>query len=72
MANGARISLKAARINADLTQEQAAKGVGVSITTIHLWETGERIPTVDKAFALAELYMVPLDRINFVRKVESK
>lgn len=60
-----RISLEAARVNAGMTQPQAAQAMGVSVTTILKWEKGTTMPTIDKAMALAELYSVPLDSINF-------
>lgn len=60
-----RISLEAARVNAGMTQPQAAQALGVSVATILKWEKGTTLPTIDKAIALASLYSVPLDAINF-------
>lgn len=67
-----RITLEAARVNAGFTQKQVSSEIGVSVATIVLWEKGERIPSVEKALKLAELYKVPLECINFAKKVESK
>jgi len=72
MTQTVRMTLEAARVNAGLTQKQVCESVGISMTTIGLWEKGERIPSVDKALKLSELYKVPLECINFTRKVESK
>lgn len=71
MTQAIRMTLEAARVNAGLTQKQVCEAVGISLTTIWLWEKGERIPSVDKALKLAELYGLPLDCINFAKKVES-
>ena len=60
-----RISLEAARVNAGMTQPQAAQAIGVSVTTILKWEKGVTLPPVNKAIALAGLYSIPLDCINF-------
>lgn len=60
-----RISLEAARVNAGMTQPQAAQVIGVSVATLLKWEKGTTMPTVDKAVALARLYSIPLDSINF-------
>lgn len=71
MTQKVRMTLEAARVNAGLTQKQVCDAIDVSLTTIGMWEHGDRLPTVDKAIALSELYGVPLDCINFARKVES-
>lgn len=65
-----RISLEAARVNARMTQPQAAQAMGVSVATIIKWEKGTTMPTIDKAMALANLYSIPLDSINFAQKLE--
>lgn len=43
------------------TQKQIANAVGVSSQTVSGWEAGEKLPTVDKAVALAEELGVSLD-----------
>lgn len=60
-----RISLEAARVNAGMTQPQAAQAIGVSVATLLKWEKGTTSPAVDKAIALAKLYSIPLSCINF-------
>lgn len=59
-----QISLAAARVNAQLTQREAAKKIGVSETTIVNWEAGRSEPTVTQARTLSELYQMPLDNIK--------
>lgn len=68
MTQTVRMTLEAARINAGLTQKQVCEALGISATTIVLWEHGDRMPPVDKAIKMAELYGVPMECINFCRK----
>ena len=39
------ITLKAARVNVGMTQEEAAKRIGVTANTISRWELGISAPT---------------------------
>lgn len=48
------ISLKAARVNAGLTQEQLAEKLGVSPVTIWKWETGQSEPRFSQFKKLCE------------------
>lgn len=59
-----QISLKAARINANVTIEQAAKAVGVSCGTIRNWEIGTGQPGYQQFRALCKLYGVDTDTIK--------
>ena len=68
MSERIRISLEAARVNAEMSQKQAAEALGVSTTTILKWEKGITMPPIDKAIALAGLYSMPLENINFCLK----
>ena len=61
-----KISLKAARINAGLSQKDVARALNVSNKTIHSWENGTTFPGADKIDALCELYNVSYDDINFL------
>lgn len=60
-----KITLKAARINANMRQTDAAMEVGVSRDTIRNWETGRSSPKADQLCKLADLYGVPMDYIFF-------
>lgn len=60
-----KISLAAARKNANLTQQRVADTLEVAVSTVRNWETGKTTPTVSQAFALCDLYRVPFDSINF-------
>ena len=37
-----KITIRAARVNAGLTQDQMAEQLGVSLTTLNAWEEAER------------------------------
>lgn len=58
-----RVSLKAARVNADMTQDQAGKALGVSKSTIINWERGDSSPKYEMMLKICSLYNVPLDNI---------
>lgn len=58
-----RISLKAARVNAEMTQEEVAEELGVSKQTIVNWEKGKVIPSFATLNTLANLYKYPVDNI---------
>lgn len=61
-----KISLKAARVNANLTQEAAASFIDVKKETISRWEKGKGEPKISQAIALCSLYGVPLDNVIFL------
>ncbi len=58
-----KISLAAARVNAEMTQEEAAKRMNVSKKTIINWEKGLVIPSLASLKALSEIYKMPMDNI---------
>lgn len=60
-----KISLAAARVNAELTQEQVAKSIGVSKNTIFSWEKGISSPKADQVDMLCKLYNVPFSFLRF-------
>ena len=59
-----KISLAAARVNAEYTQEQAAELLGVSKQTINAWENGKSEPTYSRLKELANLYKIDIDYIR--------
>lgn len=61
-----RFSLKAARVNAGLTQEFVAKAVKKSKNTIVSYEKGRSIPDMETGKALASLYGLSVNDINFL------
>lgn len=58
-----QISMKAARVNAGLTQKQAADLLKVSNVTIIKWEKGITYPRIDQFQELAAAYGVTVDDI---------
>lgn len=61
--NGFQISLAAARVNAQMTQEQVAESMRVSKQTIVNWEKGKISPKPAQLEMMCRLYNVPLDCI---------
>lgn len=57
------IHLKAARVNAGLTQEEVAEKLGKSKTTIVNYELYRSKPDIETAQKLAELYGMSVDNI---------
>lgn len=58
-----RITLKAARVNKNLTQEQVADELKVTKKTVGSWESGKTRPKLEKIEPLCELYGVAYDDI---------
>ena len=63
-----RITLKAARVNAELSQEDAAKRIGVCVSTLQNYESGKRVPDWDVVRKIEEVYGVKADDIFFKSK----
>ena len=61
-----KISLKAARVNADLSQKEAAKALKVSNKTLHRWENGDSSPSAKYIDAICDLYKMSYDDIKFL------
>ena len=61
-----KISLKAARVNAELSQKEAAKALKVSNKTLHSWENGESCPSAKYIDAICDLYKMSYNDINFL------
>lgn len=61
-----KISLAAARVNADKTQEDISNFMHVSKNTVVNWEKGKTAPTISQARRLAAYLNMPLDRIVFM------
>lgn len=60
-----KITLAAARVNAGLTQKQAAKNLNVSNKTLNNWENGRAIPKANKIDEICALYRIAYDNIIF-------
>lgn len=62
------ISLKAARVNAELTQKEAAQKLGINQATLQNYEKGTTFPTMNMVDKISELYQFPKDYIFFGNK----
>lgn len=58
-----KIKLRAARVNAGLTQEQFAEAVGVSKLTVSDWERGKRRVKIYYLPIISRVLGVPVDDI---------
>jgi len=58
-----QISLAAARANAKMTQEDTAKAMKVSKTTVVNWEKGKVITGIPEMEMMSRLYGIPQDYI---------
>lgn len=59
------ITLRAARVNAGLTQQQVEAETGFARSTLTRWETGKGFPRIDDLTTLCKLYGVP---VEFIKK----
>lgn len=62
-----KISLKAARINASLSQREAAAALNINRSTLRNYETGDSVPDWDMVQKISNLYEFPSDFIFFGR-----
>ena len=62
-----KISLKAARVNANLSQKTAANQLGISVATLQNYESGKTIPDWDMVKEIESVYRFPADYILFAR-----
>lgn len=58
-----QITLAAARVNANMTQEDTAKAMKVSKTTVVNWEKGKVIPGIPEMEMMSRLCRIPQDYI---------
>jgi len=61
-----KLTIKAARANINLTQEELAKRVGVSKDTIGKWERGLSFPSVKKIPLLEKALNTKYENIIFL------
>lgn len=61
-----KVSLKAARVNAGLTQDEVARSIKKSKNTVVSYEKGRSVPDIETGKALAKLYGMSVDDIIFL------
>lgn len=59
-----KISIKAARVNAGLTQEEAARRLGINPDTLASYERNSSKLTLEMLKKLADLYKIPADYLK--------
>lgn len=57
------ISLKAARVNANMTQREWAESLNVTVDTVLNWESGRSEPKMSQLRQISELSGIPMDFI---------
>ena len=58
-----KISLKALRVNKDMSQNQAAEALGVTTKTIQNWESYKTFPTAQQLIKICNIYECGLNDI---------
>ena len=60
-----KISLRAARVNAELKQKEAGEKIGVSLVTVLNWEKGKTVPNARQLEKICEVYGCCMDDLRF-------
>lgn len=60
-----KLTLKAIRVNKNMTQEEAAKEIGISVDTLGNYERGTTFPDVPVIKKIEEVYGTNYNDINF-------
>lgn len=61
-----KVTMKAARVNVGLTQNEFAKKVGVGVKTVQNWESGASAPRADKMPEICEVLNCNIGDIIFL------
>ena len=61
-----KLTLKKARMLAELKQAEVANALGVSEVTLSNWENGITFPTIDKVIKMSKLYNLPLEAFTSI------
>ncbi len=60
-----QMTLKAIRVNKGLSQEDAAKAIGISEDTLSNYERGKTYPDIPTLKRIEEVYETSYENINF-------
>lgn len=60
-----QLTLKAIRINKKMSQEEAAKLIGISTDTLSNYERGKSFPDIPILKKIEEVYEIKYENINF-------
>ena len=66
MGQNAKMTLRAARVNAGYTQEEAAKLLGIAKATLVKWEQGKTFPDAPAIEKICSVYRSHYDNISFL------
>ncbi len=66
------ITIKAARVNQDLTQKEAAKLLNISFNTLINYELGKSLPNIEILQRMEQVYKMPYSELNFFRTTQFK
>ena len=61
-----RVTIKAARVNKNLTQTEFANAIGVNVRTVQSWESGASAPRADKMPEICEVLECQINDIIFL------
>ena len=61
-----KMTLKAARINRNLTAKEAAEKLGISVETLSNWEKGKTYPDIPKLKRIETVYQVGYNDLIFL------
>ena len=64
-----KVSIKALRINAELSQQEASDEIGVTVRTLQNWENNITAPTAPQLVTLCRVYGCTLDDIFLPNKL---
>lgn len=62
------MTLKAHRVNADMTQLEVCKELGIGKNTLVNYEKGRTMPDIDMGIKLANLYGTTVDNIKWKKE----
>lgn len=61
-----RFTLKTARVMKKLTQEEAARKIGISVDTLGNYERGKSYPDIPILRNIEQVYGIPYERLIFL------
>mgnify|MGYP002627563254 CR=1 FL=1 len=61
-----KIRMAAARMNADMNQQEMADALGIDRVTYLKYEKGDSIMRMDLAYKFSELVNIPMEHIDFL------
>ena len=62
-----KITLRAARVNAGLTQDQVKEKTGISRSTLTGWESGKVLPRLDNLQRICDLYGIQIGDVQLTK-----